>query len=146
MKLLPALALAGSVALLLSMLGHRVAAADQADRKDGKMLFHVVSLKFKPDASKDQIKAVEDAFAALREKVPGVAVMTWGTNVSPEKHDKGFTHCFILGFGNEKDRNAYLVHPEHKAFGKVLGPVMGDVMVLDFWGDVKHDQAHGGGQ
>ena len=34
---------------------------------------------------------------------------------------------------SEKDRDAYLPHPEHKAFGKVLGPVMDDVFVIDFW-------------
>jgi hypothetical protein len=107
---------------------------------NNKMLFHVVSLKFKEGTSKDQIKQVEDAFVALKEKVPGVAVMTWGTNVSPEKHDKGFTHCFILGFQTEKARDEYLPHPEHKAFGKVLGPVLADVFVIDFWGEVKHDR------
>jgi len=63
-----------------------------AQSREGKKLFHVVSLKFKPDATKDQIKAVEDAFKGLKEKIPGIAAMTWGTNVSPEKHDKGFTH------------------------------------------------------
>jgi hypothetical protein len=111
-----------------------------AQQEGHKMLFHVVSLKFKEGTGKDQIKAVEDAFAALKEKIPGIAVMTWGTNVSPEKHDKGFTHCFILGFQTEKARDEYLPHPEHKAFGKVLGPVLSDVFVIDFWGDVKHDQ------
>jgi stress responsive alpha/beta barrel protein len=112
-----------------------------AQANDGnRKLFHVVSLKFKQGATQDQIKQVEEAFAALKDKVPGVVVMTWGTNVSPEKHDKGFTHCFILAFDSDKDRDAYLAHPEHKAFGKVLGPVLGDVFVLDFWGTIQHGQ------
>jgi hypothetical protein len=95
-------------------------------------LEHVVSLKFRPAATSEQIKAVEDAFRALKQKIPGIVSLEWGTNVSKEKHDKGFSHCFILSFNNEKDRDAYLVHPEHKAFGKVLGPVMEDVFVIDF--------------
>jgi hypothetical protein len=107
-------------------------AADEG--KDGKrVLYHVVSLKFKPDAKPEQIKAVEQTFAALKTKIPGITSMHWGTNVSPEKHDKGFTHCFVVTFASEKDRDAYLPHPEHKALGKVLGPVMADVMVIDFW-------------
>jgi hypothetical protein len=96
-------------------------------------LLHVVSFKFKDGAAKDQIKAVEDAFGALPSKIPGIASYKWGTNISPEKHDKGFTHCFVLGFKTEKDRDDYLVHPDHKAFGKTLGPVLGDVFVIDFW-------------
>src|SRR5207237_8612557 len=103
-----------------------VPAPGAAQGNDGnRKPFHVGSLEFKEGASQEQIRQVEEAFAALKDKVPGVVVMTWGTNVSPEKHDKGFTHCFILAFDSDKDRDAYLVHPEHKAFGKVLGPVLG---------------------
>ena len=122
-----------------SALAHFAAPASAADQKEGKKLFHVVSLKFKEGTTKEQIKAVEDAFVGLKEKIPGIVAMTWGTNVSPEKHDKGFTHCFILAFDSEKARDDYLPHPDHKAFGKVLGPVLGDVFVIDFWGDVKGD-------
>ena len=121
------------LAVCLSALRPGGSARAAAPAKTGGKLFHVVSLKFKSSATKDQIKAVEDAFAGLKDKIPGITSLEWGTNVSPEKHDKGFTHCFILGFASEKDRDAYLPHPEHKAFGKVLGPVLEDVFVIDFW-------------
>lgn len=111
----------------------RAVAADGGGKEGKRMLYHVVSLKFKPGAKPEQIKAVETAFAQLKTKIPGITSLNWGTNVSPEKHDKGFTHCFVLTFASEKDRDAYLPHPEHKAFGKVLGPVLADVMVIDFW-------------
>jgi len=96
-------------------------------------LRHVVALKFKTDTTKEQIKAVEDAFRALKGKIPEVQALEWGTNVSPEKKDKGFTHGFILTFKSEKDRDAYLVHPEHKKFGQLVHPVLDDVFVIDFW-------------
>jgi hypothetical protein len=96
-------------------------------------LRHVVSLKFKDDATKEQIKQVEDAFAALETRIPTVNALKWGTNVSPEKLNKGFTHCFLLTFKSDKDRDTYLVHPAHKEFGKLLEPVLADVMVIDFW-------------
>jgi hypothetical protein len=98
-----------------------------------KLLHHVVLLKFKQSASPEQIKKVEDAFAALKQKVPGVVSLHWGTNVSPEHLNKGFTHCFTLAFNSDKDRDAYLVAPAHKDFGKILGPVMEEVLVIDFW-------------
>jgi len=106
-------------------------AADQAT--EGKALYHVVSIKFKEGADQEKVKAAEEAFAALKGKIPGITSLHWGTNVSPENKNKGFTHCFVLTFSSEKDRDAYLVHPDHKAFGKVLGPVVADVMVIDFW-------------
>jgi hypothetical protein len=96
-------------------------------------LLHVVSFKFKDTASKDQIKQVEDAFRDLKKKISEIKDYKWGTNVSPEKHDKGFTHGFILAFNSEKDRDTYLNHPDHKAFGKIVGPVLADVFVIDFW-------------
>lgn len=106
--------------------------AAETSAQTGK-LHHVVALKFKAGTEADAIKKVENAFRDLKNKIPGIVSLEWGTNVSPEKHDKGFTHCFILTFKSEKDRDVYLTHPEHKKFGKILGPVMDDVFVIDFW-------------
>jgi len=106
--------------------------ASNSSAADGQ-LYHVVSFKFKESATKEQIKQVEDAFRDLKKKVKEIQSYEWGTNVSPEKHDKGFTHAFVLTFKSDKDRDAYLIHPDHKAFGKIVGPVLADVFVVDFW-------------
>ena len=95
-------------------------------------LHHVVCFKFKSSASKDDIKKVEDAFLALKDKVPGIEAFKWGTNVSKEQKNKGFTHCYLITFKSEKDRDAYLENPEHKAFASLVGPVVDDVFVIDF--------------
>lgn len=99
---------------------------------EGGGLRHVVLVKFKQGTSAEDIKKVEHAFAALKGTISQVTSLEWGTNVSPEKRDKGYTHCFVLGFKNAIDRDAYLVHPEHKAFGGIIGPVLDDVLVVDF--------------
>jgi hypothetical protein len=96
-------------------------------------LQHVVCFKFKTTATAQDIKQVEEAFQALKQKIPQVVTLEWGTNVSKEKRDKGFTHCFVLSFKSEKDRDTYIEHPEHKAFGKIVGPVLDDMFVIDFW-------------
>jgi uncharacterized protein YebE (UPF0316 family) len=96
-------------------------------------LQHVVCFKFKTTATAQDIRQVEEAFQALKQKIPQVVTLEWGTNVSKEKRDKGFTHCFLLSFKSEADRDAYIEHPAHKAFGKLVGPVLDDVFVLDFW-------------
>ncbi len=93
---------------------------------------HVVAFKFKPTATAAQIKEVEVAFRALKIKVPQIVSLEWGTNTSPEKLNKGFTHGWVLTFKTDKDRDAYLVHPDHQAFGKLVGPLLDDVFVIDF--------------
>ena len=119
-------------ASLLLMLGASSFAADEAPQGKGP-LYHVVSIKFKDGAPPDKIKAVEEAFAELKTKIPVIQTLHWGTNVSPEHKNKGFTHCFVLTFASAEDRDAYLKDPAHKAFGQLLGPVVADVMVIDFW-------------
>jgi len=96
-------------------------------------LQHVVSFKFKSTATSQDIAKVEAAFRALKQSIPQIVAFEWGTNVSKEKKDKGFTHCYILTFKSEPDRDAYIVHPEHKAFGKLVRPLLEDVFVIDFW-------------
>ena len=96
-------------------------------------LQHVVCFKFKSSAQPGDVKKVEEAFQALKKKIPQIKALDWGTNVSKEQRDKGFTHCFIVTFKNEKDRDTYITHPEHKAFGGIVGPVLEDVFVIDFW-------------
>jgi hypothetical protein len=100
---------------------------------DEKVLRHVVLFKFKDTATPAQIKEVEDAFRALPGKIPQVKGFEWGTNVSPENLAQGYTHCFLLAFSSDKDRDAYLVAPAHKAFGQLLGPYLEKVTVVDFW-------------
>jgi hypothetical protein len=112
-------------------IGMSAMAADAAAKK-GK-LRHVVAFKFKESASKEDIKKVEQAFAGLKSKIPAIVGYEWGMNNSPEKFNRGCTHGFILTFNSEKDRDDYLVHPDHKEFGKLVGPLLDEVFVIDFW-------------
>lgn len=106
-------------------------AADESSTGKGP-LYHVVSLKFKQGADPQKVKNAEETFSELKTKIPVIQSLHWGTNVSQENRNKGFTHCFVLTFANEKDRDAYLKDPAHKALGQVLGPVIDDVFVIDF--------------
>jgi hypothetical protein len=117
---------------ILFSIGLTAMAADSAAAKKGK-LRHVVAFKFKDTASKEDIKKVEDAFRALKTKIPAIVGYEWGINNSPEQHNRGCTHGFILTFNSEKDRDGYLVHPDHKEFGKLVGPLLAEVFVIDFW-------------
>ena len=101
--------------------------------KKSEQLRHVVLFKFKEGTTPADIQKVEAAFVALPSKISEIKDFEWGLNNSPEGLDKGFTHCFFLTFDSEEGRAVYLPHPAHKAFGKVLGPHLNDVLVLDYW-------------
>jgi len=93
---------------------------------------HVVLFKFKDGTTAEQVKTVEDAFRQLPRQIPEVVDFEWGTNISPENLAQGYTHCFLLTFNDAKARDAYLPHPAHKAFGKLLKPYLDKVLVIDF--------------
>ena len=106
----------------------------QAQDKGGqKALRHVVLFKFKDSATADDVKKVEEAFAGLSKKIKLIKDFEWGTNNSPENLNQGLTHCFFVTFSSEKDRDAYLIHPDHKAFVEILGPHLDKVTVVDYW-------------
>lgn len=98
-----------------------------------KELKHAVFFKFKSDASAADIKTVEEAFAALPSKIDTIKAYEWGVNNSPEKHDDGFTHAFMVTFDSEEGRAVYLPHAEHMAFIEILKPVLEKPRVIDFW-------------
>lgn len=97
------------------------------------VLRHVVLFAFKEGAPRAEVAAIEEAFARLPSRIPAVAAFEWGTNVSPEGLDQGFTHCFALSFDSAAERDAYLVHPAHRQFGALLPPVLDRVLVVDYW-------------
>ncbi|MCA9216828.1 MAG: Dabb family protein [Planctomycetales bacterium] len=103
------------------------------DSEIDRELKHAVFFKFTDDTPAEKVKELEDAFAALPSKIPAIKDFEWGTNNSPEKHDDGFTHCFMVTFDSEEGREEYLPHAEHQAFVEAIKPSLDNVRVLDFW-------------
>lgn len=98
-----------------------------------KLLRHVVLFKFKEDATKEQIDAIVKGFGELPQQIDAIQDYEWGVNNSPEDHAHGYTHCFLVTFKSEADRDAYLPHAAHQAFVKVLLPILDEVQVVDYW-------------
>lgn len=103
----------------------------------GQLLRHVVLFAF--DGTPAEVRQVEEAFCQLPAQIPEIHAFEWGTDVSVENIQQGFTHCFLLSFASASDRDTYLVHPAHQAFGKLLQPVLAKVLVVDYW--VQYDGA-----
>ena len=121
----PFVAAVALVLMPLIMSSLPIQAADGAYR-------HVVFFKFKDDASAEAVKGIEQAFVELSKKVDTVTGFEWGTNVSPEGLNDGFTHCFLVTFKDKAGLEVYLPHPEHEAFVAKLKPLLDKVCVVDY--------------
>lgn len=119
-------------ALLLVALANIRENAMAQDNAEDTVVRHVVIFKFKDAATPEQIKTVENDFAALPGKISQIQAFEWGTNISPESLAQGYTHCFVVTFKSEADRDAYIPHPAHKQFASSLGPVLDKVLVIDY--------------
>ena len=83
--------------------------------------------------TKEQVKEIEVAFAALPKKIKEIHGFEFGVNNSPEGLDQGFTHCFFVTFKSAADRDAYLPHPVHQEFVTLVKPRLEKVLVVDYW-------------
>lgn len=107
---------------------------DSKTEQKEKVLRHVVIFKFKDDASEDDVNRLNESFNALASEIPVVKDFEWGINDSPEDFHQDFTHCYLLTFASEEDRDSvYTPHPKHQAFVKSLGPHLEKVFVVDYW-------------
>lgn len=84
------------------------------------MIRHCVFVRFRPDVTGEERTAIYAELESLREVVPGFLAMSSGPNVSPEGLHQGFADGFTMDFSDEVARDAYLVHPDHKAAGGKL--------------------------
>ncbi|NQZ44788.1 MAG: Dabb family protein [Flavobacteriaceae bacterium] len=99
-----------------------------------KRLRHVVIFKFNDDTSEEQVQQLNDSFAQLQEHIPVIQDFEWGLNDSPEDFHQGFTHCYLLTFASEQDRDSvYTPHPKHQEFVASLQPHIEKVFVVDYW-------------
>ena len=107
--------------------------SNKREAHSGDRLRHVVLFSFKPETTAAEVAQIEQAFAALPGQIDEIDDFEWGTDVSIENIARGYTHCFLVTFRSESDRNGYLPHPAHQAFGDLLAPHLDQVLVIDYW-------------
>ncbi len=98
-----------------------------------KALNHIVCFQFKDEIPMERRQQAVSDFLALKEEIPEIKSFEGGENISTEGLDKGFTHCFILGFADEAARDIYVPHPAHKKLAAKNKPLMKDLVVVDVW-------------
>lgn len=121
--------------LLTSLIMTSSAFAQGTSERSGKLLRHVVLLKFSAASTEYDVHKVEDAFRKLPNAIKEIHSFEWGKNNSPENLNQEFTHCFFVTFKSEADRAVYLPHAAHLAFVEVLKPHLDKVLVIDYWAE-----------
>lgn len=98
------------------------------------LLRHLVLFKFKNAAGKEEVERLNYSFNALPEHILVIKPFEWGLNDSPENLHQDFTHCYMITFSSEKDRDSvYTPHPKHQEFVASLEPNLEKVFVVDYW-------------
>jgi hypothetical protein len=97
------------------------------------MLRHLVLFNWKPETPAHKIREIEEALCALPAIIPEIAGFEWGTDISVQGFDRGYTHCFVVSFASEEDRDVYLPHPDHAAFIALSRPHVEKILVLDYF-------------
>lgn len=112
--------------------GNVFAAEAQKKRVVVQPTRHFVAFKFKGTATEAQKKSVREAFLGLKKKIPLIVSIEWGSNTSPENLSKEMTDGFLLTFKSAKDRDQYLIHPEHVKFKNIALPLVADAFIFDY--------------
>ena len=95
------------------------------------VLKHIVIITFKPGASADSIKALDDIYTGL-SKSPLVKDFDLGIDVSTR--NKGtLKHVYATTFASKEDMGAYTKIPEYQKLFKISLSVADDVSVVDYW-------------
>jgi len=129
--MMKSMALASGLALALGVLFS--GAATLAVEKKFRLLRHLVAFKYKEGTGDAKIAEIEKAFGGLKKTILEIKAFEKGVNNSPEGLNKGFKHCYLITFDSEKGRDIYLKHPEHLKFVDLVGPIIEDVFVIDYW-------------
>lgn len=84
-----------------------------------KSVIHVVSVKWKADATPDQIKAALDGVQALPKAYPGIT-RTW---IKTIKKQGDWSHVFVMEFADEAALKAYADSDAQKEWYKAYIPI-----------------------
>lgn len=97
-------------------------------------LRHFVALEFKEGTTAEQIAEIDKTAFALKGKIKEIVSVEGGANLSPDflKSKKGFADGFTFTFKSAADRDAYLVHPEHKALLGLAMPHLVKKFAFDY--------------
>jgi len=90
-------------------------------------VIHVVTVKFKPDAKPEQIKAALDGVLALPSKYKGITHV-WVKSIKVQGNK---THAFVMEFADEAALKDYANSPAQKEWYQVYLPIREESTTFD---------------
>lgn len=95
------------------------------------MIDHVVLLALRPEVTDQDLVRFGELLAALPERIDGIESVRFGPSVSLEGLEQGYGYGFVIGFTDERARDAYLPHPEHAPVSALAQQLAQRVLVFD---------------
>ncbi len=81
------------------------------------MIRHYLLLTLREDARPEDLQAITEGFAALREVIPEIAALTQGPALGlPGSSAQPADYAVALDFASEADFQRYIDHPAHREF------------------------------
>jgi peroxiredoxin len=102
------------------------------DYVDGRVLRHVVLLKFKDGADAATHARIDQALQEFTRTIDTVIDYEWGKDITGGAKTEGFTHALFVTFRNQAGLDVYGPHPAHQALIEVIRPQIDKLVVLDY--------------
>lgn len=96
------------------------------------MLSHVVSMKFKPAATRADIDELEKMLEELPNAIVEIQMYEFGRDVLHT--GRSYDFAIVALFANEEALQRYQKHPEHIKVAQKLKDLCENVITVDFWG------------
>ena len=119
--------------------GVKKVAAYKVDKDEGsnagKVLRHVIGLKFQKGTNQVKIDEALASFVDLQNEISEISKFEWGPNNSTEGLNKGFDYCLTYTFNDVHAREIFVFHKAHLKAQKKIAPILEDVFVIDYWAE-----------
>ena len=91
---------------------------------------HVFLISTKPDATREQILALDAAMQAVGD-MDEVKEYEWGVGDKKQPLSKGYSRCYVFNFADMTGLRAYAASEQHDKMAAAMRPVMQQMLALD---------------
>jgi hypothetical protein len=94
------------------------------------MLHHIVLMKFKSDASEEDLNRLEQMLDALPNKIIEIQTYEFGRDIL--RSERSYDFALVAGFANLETMQRYQTHPDHRKALAHIRAICEDIRAVDF--------------